>query len=356
MPKIFILDTCYPDFLKTLPPVDMQSVYSLELRKVMDRGFGTSDFYSHALKMLGWQAFDCIGNYYDLQRLWMLANFTYAPFEDERAAVLQQIAKFNPDVVFIQDLSFFDAKTLATLRARYLLAGQCSCPMPTADRVSQFHVLFTSFPHYVDRFKALGVQAEYLPLAFDPRMKPAEAERDLDISFVGGVGRQSHWEAGTDALEAVAAYFGDRFHWYGYGLDNLPADSALRKCYRGTAWGREMYAIYGRSKVVINRHGEVAEGYANNLRMFEATGCGAMLMTEEARNLEDLFPRACVSTYRNSHELLVLAEAALNHWETWAPAAKWAQRHTEDFHGYSDRMATVDAVLSERLARREVHA
>jgi hypothetical protein len=265
---------------------------------------------------------------------------------------LQQIVTFSPDVVFIQDLSFFDAATLAMLRSRYLLAGQCSCPMPSADRVSQMQVLFTSFPHYVDRFKALGVQAEYLPLAFDPRMKPAETERDLDISFVGGVGRQSHWEAGTDALEAVAAYFGERFHWYGYGLDNLPEASALRKCYRGTAWGREMYSIYGRSKVVINRHGEVAEGYANNLRMFEATGCGAMLVTEAAPNMDELFPDGALK-YSNISELIALTGHALEfsaqNPDVFESNRRMAQSRTLNNHTYDIRMKTVSAVLSDRL-------
>ncbi len=348
--KILILDTYYPDFIQTLPEVPDFGVYSIELRKVMDTGFGTSDFYSHALTKLGWQTFDCIGNHYELQKLWLRNNLKYTPFDDKQAAVLAQIEKVMPDVVFIQDLSFFHASTLETLSKHYILAGQCSCPMPSADRVSKFDLLFTSFPHYVDRFLALGVQAEYLPLAFDPRMIPAEVERDIDISFVGGVGRQSHWKYGTDALESVAKYFGERFHWYGYGLENLPADSPLRACYRGQAWGKAMYSIYGRSKVVINRHGEVAEGYANNLRMFEATGCGALLVTDYAQNLEALFPDRCVDSYRDISEMIVLTEMALERREESAKAARRAQEHTLSHHTYDQRMETVSAVLSERMA------
>jgi spore maturation protein CgeB len=41
-----------------------------------------------------------------------------------------------------------------------------------------------------------------------------------------------------------------------------------------------MFKILARSKIVINRHGTIAGNYAVNMRMYEATGSGAMLVTE----------------------------------------------------------------------------
>ena len=59
-----------------------------------------------------------------------------------------------------------------------------------------------------------------------------------------------------------------------------------------------MYKVYGRSKIVINRHGEVAQGFANNMRMFEATGMGALLMTGQSPNLSDFFSeKECVCLF-----------------------------------------------------------
>jgi hypothetical protein len=43
-----------------------------------------------------------------------------------------------------------------------------------------------------------------------------------------------------------------------------------------------MYRVLARSGIVVNRLGPVAEGAANNMRLFEATGAGALLLTEAA--------------------------------------------------------------------------
>ena len=68
----------------------------------------------------------------------------------------------------------------------------------------------------------------------------------------------------------------------------LPA-SAIRQCYEaGQAWGRQMYQVLLRSKIVLNHHGDIAP-YANNLRLFEATGMGALLLTDWKENLEEMF-------------------------------------------------------------------
>lgn len=338
--RIALIDTVYPGFLSSIS-IDADSTYDVELRKILDYGFGTSDFWSHNLSKLGWTCIDIIANCEALQRL--------APVKQTNRwqnIALEQIAAFEPDVVFLQDLSFFDVETLRYLKRRYLLAGQCSCPMPDAQKVGLMEILFTSFPHYVDRFRQLGVKRPvYMPLAFEPRMlEGPQLERDIDISFVGGVGRNSHWKSGTDVLEAVAERFKDRFRWYGYGLNNLAADSPLTKCYRAPAWGRRMYDIYRRSKIVVNRHGEVAQGYSNNLRMYEATGMGAMLMTEASVNQHDLFPRGTAIGY-GAHSCLEIIQYWLDHEDKRAEIATAGQSHTLANHTYAQRMQFVSDVL-----------
>lgn len=351
MPKILIIDTYYPDYLRSLPKIHPGSLYTVELNRVLGLGFGTADFYSRNLRKLGWEAVDVIANYFDLQMLWQQCNGKWTGYGREQANVLAQIEAAKPDVVFMQDLSFFDPDVLTSISSRYFLAGQCSCPMPRFDRVSKFHLLFTSFPHYVDIFKSVGIKSEYLPLAFEPRMAPPEGERDLDISFVGGVGKQSHWRAGTDVLEFIAKEFGDRFHWYGYGLTNLDSGSPLRKCFRGEAWGNKMYEVYGRSKIVINRHGEVAAGFANNLRMFEATGCGSLLLTESARNLSKLFPDNSVVGYGSDLSLPEVLNFYLSDDQARKRIAENGRDWTLNHHTYSDRMKIVANVLENRLRK-----
>jgi hypothetical protein len=82
------------------------------------------------------------------------------------------------------------------------------------------------FPHYVEQFANLGVRAVFNPLGFDPivlqrTLEPKE--RDIDVSFVGGVGNPSHWKYGMEVLNAVAEAI-PTFKWWGYGVETLPGE------------------------------------------------------------------------------------------------------------------------------------
>ena len=59
-----------------------------------------------------------------------------------------------------------------------------------------------------------------------------------------------------------------------------------------------MYRVLARSKIALNRHIDVAEDHANNMRLYEATGVGTFLITDAKRNLSELFePGEEVVTY-----------------------------------------------------------
>lgn len=333
--KALIADTAYPDFLKTAPIGS--GTYEEELQSFLSRQFGTFYAYSRNLTSLGHECVDVIVNNEPLQALWAKEHFCFGDIFDA------QIKHYDPDVILLQDLS------ISVNKGDRLLAAQCSCRPP--DRLPPLDVVFSSLPNLIERFESVNIRAVYLPLAFEPSvLEGPQSERDIDISFVGGVGRESHWRQGTDTLELIASEFGERFHWYGYGLENLPASSALRACYRGMAFGRDMYSIYRRSRIVVNRHGEITEGYANNLRMFEATGCGALLLTEEAPNLRDFFRWGECLTYRTAAEAVMQIQ---NHLQRWSgletTIAKNGQRRTLRDHTYAQRMKTVSETLKGML-------
>ena len=66
-----------------------------------------------------------------------------------------------------------------------------------------------------------------------------------------------------------------------------------------------MYEILAHSQVTLNRQNVAAEGSANNMRLLEATGVGALLLTESRKNLNDLFaPGREVVAYEMAYDLV----------------------------------------------------
>lgn len=346
--RIAILDTYYPSVLSRWE-FRTSETYDRELQRLLEFSFGTADFFSRNLRAIGWEAIDIIGNARQLQSMWAREH----NFSEQSSLVtiaLQQIATFKPDVVFCQDLSFFPPADLEMLASKYLLAGQCSCPMPAPKNVTKFKILFTSFPEYVRKFRELGVKPVYLPLAFDPIVldRTKECERDLDVVFVGGVGAPSHWEKGTQTLEAIAKNV-PSFRWWGYGCETLPNGSALRAKYQGEAFGVNMYQILRRAKIVVNRHGEVAEGWTNNMRTFEVPGCGACLLTEDSPNLHALFPFGAPDRYKSAHDAVNKIEWLLANDGDRAIHAGYGHSQVMEFHSYAVRMAALSSELKELM-------
>lgn len=338
--KIAIVDTYYPDFLRTLPKPQS---YQQGLADTLGRFFGTHSAYSRALQNIGWETRDILANYGELQRLWDTYDSDTLP-----AIALNQIEEFEPDVIFLQDLGFFDQDRLEYLSDAAVLAGQCSCRFEDEAKLRQFDVIFTSFPFYVDRFNALGVQGVFLPLAFDPiviEQVEIPLRRTHAVTFIGGYGR--HWDM-DDLFLTLAAETPIEF--WGYGFETAPA--AIQTKWHGPVWGLDMYKVLLGSHIVVNRHGGIAQGYSNNLRMFEATGCGALLLTEQAPNLADYFNADQCATYLSPADAVARIDYYLSNSFHLAAVAGLGQSKTLRVHTYAQRMPVVSKILEEHVRKR----
>lgn len=357
--RVLIVDTCYPEFLashyRSSPGLEQRS-YSEQWRALMDTFFGTADSYSHYLRVLGHEAHEVVVNAEPLQEAWarehgpnrgMLGRLR------RRAApnlVIAQAEWFEPDVVYVQNIGFMAPRTMAALKARTrLLVGQIASEPPAAEHFRHLDLVLTSFPHFVPRFRSQGTASEYLRIGFDPRVldRLGTSEPRHDVVFVGALGRQQHTR-GNDLLERAAERIPIDF--WGYNLGRRPPSSALVRRYHGEAWGIEMLRVLASARIAINRHIDIAEDYANNMRLYEATGVGSLLLTDEKQNLGELFEIGKeVVTYGSEDELVEAVEHYLADEPARAAVAAEGQRRTLREHSYAVRMRELIAILDSYL-------
>jgi len=134
---------------------------------------------------------------------------------------------------------------------------------------------------------------------------------------------------------------------FGYGGNQLPAN--LQALHQGESWGADMYRVLLRSQITLNRHIDVAEGFANNMRLFEATGCGALLVTEKAKNLQQYFSDDEVLSYSDPDHARDLIKW-VQHEPKWArEMADRAQRRTLTEHSYLHRMEDLSRSLLRHM-------
>ncbi len=180
--------------------------------------------------------------------------------------------------------------------------------------------------------------SSYLRIAFEPRIleRLGDISRDLEAVFVGGFYVQ-FYEATMPVLEEVAR--NGRIEFWGYGSEYLNRDSPIRARYHGEAWGLDAYRILARSRVALNRHGDVAEGFANNMRLYEATGVGTCLLTDSRKDLDRFFDVGKeVVTYDSADDCVEKIKYLLDHEDERAAIAAAGQARTLKEHTYRQRM------------------
>jgi hypothetical protein len=370
--RFLIVDYYYQGVLTRFearnPGLAKQSYIQLQ-GSLSDELFGESQFQAGALRALGHEADDLIVNAAPLRRAWAAEHSLALPrparlkpvlrrhlvpwLRRERSdrwmwtALLAQVRSYRPDVVHIQCVDLVPPEVVRAIRDEVrLVVGQLAAPLPpwTTDG---YGLMVSSLPNLVDRFRGLGFASEWLPLAFESSLldRIRTDARDVGVSFVGSL--SPHHASRVTLLREVAART---------GLDIWTADGSrpeladLRASLHPAVWGREMYEVLGRSTATINTHIDVAEGFANNLRLYEATGMGTLLITDAKQNLGQLFEVGReVVAYSDAGECAELIAFYLGRPAEAALIAQAGQRRTLRDHTWLDRMTRLTEFVRARI-------
>lgn len=393
--KFLIVDTYYPAFLRSFcaqHPALADRPYSEQWRVLMDQSFGTADFYSYNLQQLGHEATEVVANCEPLQRQWArehgihqegparakgwattllqrarrMASKTplrllkplFRPILrslDTRSSWLYpilaaQIRHFQPDVLLNQSMSIISPRFLREMKPhiRLLLGQHGATQLPASDEWDCYDLVASSFPPTVDWFRSKGVRAELSRLGFERRVLSSlkAGNRPFDITFVGSF-HDCHTSRVT-LLEALCHRFPQVGIW-GPSVDHLPSTSPIRGSYVGQAWGKQMYEILAHSKITLNHHGDVAP-YANNMRLFEATGVGSLLITDWKKNLHEMFALGEeVVAYHTVDECAEVVAYYLDHEEERKVIAHSGQQRTLREHTYYHRMQELVGIVTPLL-------
>lgn len=302
--KILFLDSYYENVIESImgrpdaPSPDAEP--DVKTKWLNEQCHGTADYWERAVKAKGHEAWTIVVNTPWTPSYWV-------------SELYEKID--TPDVVVYQNVSdrhkwqFQDKKTKKV--------AFCSYRANREDLIG-WDAVFTSFPHKVEWMQSLS-PTHYLQLAFDPIAEERTRQREPNfmgfwgpipqsifrsewLTFAGGIGYDHIWKKGNFDVGDVAQVFKKRFKWWGYGPIGT---EALEKSYQGNAWGTDYFKVLLSSKITLNRHGEIAEGYGNNMRLYEASGCGCCLVTNACKNMPRILrPMHECIVYTNNADLV----------------------------------------------------
>jgi len=402
--------TIYPEFVQPFvsqhPDFDRLSYVELYDRYIQQH-YGWADYYARNFEALGHEAQEVFVNFEYLQKLWAKEHgvkYTRRGWLYE--IVLAQVKAFQPTVIFLEDTYVLDLAFRQQLRDAcakpVILVGWRAAPTEDYSDLIDFDLLLSCGPHYVDRMRAAGINAELIYHGFEPTVLRAVspiAARDLDFSFVGSLvlGEGFHndrYALVSDLMEStpleVWGYISTAFpasrrskavsvvsHKATRVLETLGVPGSLNRklkqaghriahgrppqtiqdCYpdrfHPSVFGLNNFEILGRSRITLNKHIDCAENYAGNARLFEATGMGACLLTDWKVNLSDIFePDVEVVTYKSSDECIEKARYLLDHEDQRKAIAEAGQRRILRDHTYAQRALQLNEFIVRTLSKK----
>ena len=329
--------------------------------------FAGSDFYSRNFKAQGHEAAEFHVNNGALQSAWLrergqqvgarpaIASPLRSPIEpsniDLEEIIVRQAREIAPDVILNQAVSEVESRVLERLKPYCkLIVGQIASPYPENEPYTAYDLMISSLPNFVAYYRRRGLAAEPNLLGFEPRVleEVKVDERDVPLSFVGSI--TSDHGTRYELIDRLVRETDIRI----WGrLVSVSSRSPIMQRYQGEAWGRDMFRVLGRSKITINQHIDIAENYANNMRLFEATGMGALLITDWKDNIADLFePGKEVVCYKSVDECLELIDYYSRHEAERAAIAAAGQRRTLQHHSYAQVVADQVRIFESYLAKK----
>ena len=371
--RFLILNVDYREFLDGLYAQNCglaEKSYQEQLNKRNESFFAIGDAYASGLRKLGHDAFDIHVNNETLQKAWAKEhNFHwnarpqwsfrlrrgFLPWLSRTAdqwllgILLAQIEHYRPDILWNQAMEFIPVDFLRRAKpmVRFVLGQHAATRLSNQTDWSVYDLVVSSFPPTIEQLRSRNVPAELHRLGFDPRVltRLPPRERDIPVSFVGSF---TDVHSSRTAFLATVARDVPLRVWGPPPIKDF-GTAALAECYAGPAWGRQMFEILQRSRITLNHHGDVPP-FANNMRLFEATGLGALLVTDWKANLHEMFkPDEEVVTYRTPEECIEKIRYYLDHEAERMALASAGQERTLQAHTYDQRMKELEAIIQRYL-------
>lgn len=261
--------------------------------------------------------------------------------------IIAKAKSFKPDLIFMIKAKKIHTSTLLELSKIAPTANYYPETFNHWNSIRRIahntNYFFNCEPEIVRKLNEMRYgNAYYLPFSadIDPNATFSRNPKKYDISFVGSFNPvlYAHRETILKQVKDAGLNVWGNKAWL---------DTSLKDCYRGRPRDEEMFKIYNESKIVVNIDllkgiGGI-EGIGVNLRPFEVTSCGAMLLNhDDRRDIFNLFEdgKEFIS-FKGSEDIKQKVEYYLNHEEERLKIAEAGFNRVKNDHTHVKRIGEI---------------
>ncbi len=369
--------------------------YDAYLEKILAGNYNYSDVFSHEMRKLGNRVEEIVYDVEGLQKQWAKENgLSVNPSEHwQLKIVLEQLKKLNPDVVYLQGFTRVTAAAIYAIQDEIpnlkKIAVHSGFPNGL-DVVTKDTIIFGAFPNIQKAFSEIGCETHLVYHFWDERIlsRLNPTERQIPFSFIGtsgngfGYGHKTrYWELlklthntpmecwvddkdefkdpSTDSNPFIEHPLKEHFYKdLAPDYDAYPNPFAPLRNFipQGTAhkpvYGDAYFQTLHDSLMTFQRHTDAMYSEIGAMRVFQATGAGSCLVTNDGVNMRDLYePDEEVVTYSSLHECIEKVNYLIEHPEKAKAIAQKGQERTLRCHTAKQRYAEINEHLINSLKR-----
>jgi len=359
----------------------------------------TTEFVAAYIKnfwKFGIEADFAICNDFILQKKW--AREKEIKPEMKWDILFDQVKTFLPDILWIENLGYVTPDLLKKVRqqvpgVRLIAANHC-CPFNSKvlDSLGEVDFVITCTPGLKTSIENLGRRSYLVYHGFDSDLLQRTKDETIapvnDFIFSGSLitGGDFHTqrirliERILEEKVPIGLYVNlektyrikvkqsiyhfsqlvnkiglgksfERFQILKYGKTWVDSYSdTLMSHKKPPVFGIDMLELFMRSKIVLNFHIGVAGDYAGNMRMFEVTGVGSCLLTDNKKNMPELFNiDSDVVVYDNEEDCVAKVKWLLDHEDEREKIALAGQQKTLQYHTVENRCKTIVEIMENEL-------
>jgi hypothetical protein len=302
-----------------------------ELRDLLiNDGFASTYILKPAFDNNEKDFFFTLWNYKTLQYKWAEENGLKVTNLDEIR--MAQVEEFKPDVYYNFSPHRDNSATQEILKKKDLIKICWDAVITNRPSFHEYYDLRLSlFEPYIKFWEQHGFKSALLPPAFSPLSENlSQDKKDIDILFYGQYSEHFFSDRNSLLIELVkwSQIKGYKFelhlqfpnkkrplinfpvirrylHWLPAAPSNI-SENALPPIY-----GRHLYETIARSKIVVNAFTNYNGLFKDNMRNYEATSCGAFLISEDGIYPEHFSPNSGFYVYNSQSDLFNKIEKVL---------------------------------------------
>jgi hypothetical protein len=354
------VNTFYPDYLMDFyaaRPHLQKASYAEQMNALLDDEFSGTHIWTRPLQGHGFETLNVIANNPFSQGAW-LREHGYAVGEkvDCAKATVRQIEDFAPDIYYTNDVVTLHSGFLRAVTKRPpVIAGWRGFPLPAACDLSAYDLILTSFDRMFEEAAARGARhVERFHPGFpdtSPVLREPRAIK-FDVVISGSITHQHLKRIQIINMLAEMSREGAGFSLGLFTARPQPLSPLAQQMTRPAHWGLEMLRGIRDARILVNIDVDAFSGQPPNMRLIEATGAGAFLLTTHHPELAKFFePGEEIETFRTPQELTAKIQYYLSEPSKADEIARRGQERCLRDHSLSKRAAWFADIMRGALAR-----